>query len=175
MKHSNEYAFSLYRLAKEQERVEAYGKCLMQVKCVLDENPNYLPLLHSPALPLETRLELIDKAWGETEVKEVLYLIKLLCEKARILTLPQCIEEFFRLKKEAEMRVPVEVCYASPLSENQMTKLSDAIRKQTGKIPEITYRQDPLLIGGIRVTVEDAVWDGSLSAKLGNLKGVIKG
>ena len=56
-----------------------------------------------------------------------------------------------------------------------MTKLSDAIRKQTGKIPEITYRQDPLLIGGIRVTVEDAVWDGSLSAKLGNLKGVIKG
>ena len=54
-------------------------------------------------------------------------------------------------------------------------ELEEKLRIITGKIPEITYREDPSLIGGIRVQIEDAVLDGSLSAKIGALKGVIKG
>lgn len=175
MKSSNEYAFSLFRLAKEQGRIDQYAESLDFVSRIVEQNPDYLSLLHSPALPLETRLKLIDEAWGSVEIKEIVYFLKLLCEKAQIRSLPECIEEFFLMKKEWEKCIPVEVRSAFPLTEEQKTRLSEIIKIQTGKNPEMTYYEDSSLIGGIRVKIEDAVWDGSLSAKLGTLKGVMKG
>lgn len=174
MKSSNEYAFSLFRLAKQQKRIPQYAQCLDLVRRVIEQNPSYLSLLHSPALPLEVRLKMIDEAWESLEIREILCFLKLLCEKAQIHNLPECIEEFFLMKKEWENCVPVEVCSAFPLTETQKAKLAEKIKLQTGKNPEMTYYEDLSLIGGIRVKIEDAVWDGSLSAKLGTLKGVIK-
>ena len=175
MKIGNEYALSLFQLAREQKRVEEYATSLTIVGKVCEENPDWIPMLASPAIPMEERLSLIDKAWSALEVKEVLYLLKLLCEKGRINTLPDCIGEFFALKKEAEQHVTVEVFFASPLSDEQKARLTEKIKIQTGKIPDIVYHEEPSLIGGIRVQIDDAVWDGSISAKLGTLKGVIKG
>ena len=175
MKIGSEYALSLFRLAKEQGRVPEYSLCLEEINRVISEQKDWLSVLHSPAIPLEERLSLIDKALGGAEIKEVPNFLKLLCEKGYILHLPACIEEFFFLKKEWEMRIPVEVRFAYPLSDDQKTKLEKKIQIKTGKIPEIVYREDLSLIGGIRVKIEDAVLDGSLSAKLGTLKGVIKG
>ena len=175
MKISSDYALSLFSLAREQDRVDDYGECLEEVRSIVSEHPDWLTLIHSPALPLEERPSLIDKAWGHLEVKEVLYFLKLLCEKGQILGLQSSVAEFFLLEKEWKKRVPVEVRFASPITEEQKTKLEEKLRIITGKIPEITYREDPSLIGGIRVQIEDAVLDGSLSAKIGALKGVIKG
>jgi F-type H+-transporting ATPase subunit delta len=79
------------------------------------------------------------------------------------------------LVQEWKKHVPVEVRFASPLTEEQKNKLEEKIRTIAGKIPEITYREDPSLIGGIRVQIVDTVLDGSLSAKISALKGVIKG
>ena len=175
MKTSNEYAFSLFQLAREQKRVADYAACLTEINEVCEKNPEWVTMLASPAIPMEERLDLIHKAWSELEVKEVLYFLKLLCEKGQIQFLSHCIAEFFALKKESERHVAVEVLYASPLSEEQKARLTEKIKIQTGKIPDMVYREDPSLIGGIRVQIEDAVLDGSISAKLGTLKGVIKG
>ena len=175
MKISSDYALSLFSLAREHDRIEEYGKCLEEVSRILSEHPDWLSLIHSPAIPLEERLSLIDKAWGQLEVKEVLYFLKILCEKGQIRGLQSSISDFFLLEKEWKKHVPVEVRFASPLTEEQKNKLEEKIRTIAGKIPEITYREDPSLIGGIRVQIEDTVLDGSLSAKIGALKGVIKG
>lgn len=175
MKISSDYALSLFSLAREQGRIEDYGKSLEEVRQIVSEQPEWLSLVHSPAIPLEERLSLIDAAWSHLEVKEILYFLKLLCEKGRIRGLKECISEFFLLEKEWKKHILVEVRFASPLTKEQKAKLEEKIRTITGKIPEITYREDPSLIGGIRVQIEDAVLDGSLSGKIGALKGVIKG
>ena len=175
MKISSDYALSLFSLAREQDRIEAYVKCLEEVSSILSEQPEWLNLIHSPAIPPEERLSLIDQAWGHLEVKEVLYFLKILCEKGLIRGLQCAISDFFLLVQEWKKHVPVEVRFASPLTEEQKNKLEEKIRTIAGKIPEITYREDPSLIGGIRVQIEDTVLDGSLSAKIGALKGVIKG
>ena len=175
MKISNEYALSLFHLAKEQGRIEQYGVCLNAVREIIAPHPEWLSLLYSPAIPTDERLTIIEAAFGEMEVKEVLYFLKLLCEKGHVLCLEACIAEFFRLENESKKRVAVEVRFASPLTEEQKAKLEEKIKKQTGKIPEIVYLEDPSLIGGIRVQIEDAVFDGSLSGKIRALKGVIKG
>ncbi len=174
MRISNDYALSLFELAKEQNRVDDYKAALDTVGQVIRENPKWLSLLHTPAIPLEERLGLIDDAFGALKAREVLNFLKLLCEKGEILHLPECIAEFFGLEKEFQNRIPVEVRFAAPLTDGQKTRLEEKIAKITGKVPEITYYRDPSLIGGIRVQIEDAVLDGSLSARLGALKGVMK-
>lgn len=175
MRIGSEYALSLFSLAKEQGRMDHYEKDLNTVRVAIEENPQWLSVLHSPAIPIRQRLELIDTAFGDLDVKEVLSFVKLLCEKGLIRSLSDCISEFSLLKKEAEQRVPVTVRFASPLSEEQKAKLAEKIKLRTGKIPEIVYCSDPSLIGGIRVQIGDTVLDGSLSGKLSALKGVIEG
>ena len=172
---SNDYSFSLFGLAKEQGRIGEYKASLETVRQILEEYPNWLSLLFTPAIPMEERVNMIDSAFGSLEVREVLSFLKLLCEKGKIRLLPECIEDFFRLEKESQNRISVEVRFASPLKEEQKSRLEEKLAKLTGKIPEITYSEDPSLIGGIRIQIEDAVLDGSLSARLGTLKGVIKG
>ena len=175
MKISSDYALSLFNLAKEQSKIKDYEQALKEVLDVISAQPEWLTLVYSPALPLEERLALIDQAWSHLEVKEVLYFLKLLCEKGQIRGLKESIQEFFLLQKEWNKHVPVEVRFASALTEEQKARLEEKIRIMTGKIPEITYCEDSSLIGGIRVQIEDAVLDGSLSGKIGALKGVIKG
>ncbi len=171
----SEYGFSLFCLAREQKRIDDYAECLLQVEKAVSENPDWLSLLRSPAIPLGERLGLIDKVFHDLAVKEVLNLLKLLCEKGQIQILPECIAEFCLLVQEWKKHIPAEVRFAFPLTDEQKEKLVKKIEKMTGKIPEMTYIEDPSLIGGIRVKIEDAVLDGSVSANLGALKEVIKG
>jgi len=174
IKADSEYALSLFTLAKEQKRVDDYAACLRTVQTAIEANPDWILLLHNPAIPVKERLELIDEAFASLEVKEVLYFVKLLCEKGRVRLLSECISEFFSLENAWRQRIIVKVCSAIPLTDEQKEKLEEKIKKRTGKIPETLYSVDSSLIGGVRVQIEDAVLDGSLSARLDSLKGVIE-
>ena len=129
----SEYAESLFVLGQEKGLTEDYCASLLLVKEVLDENPEYLHLLHSPALSVEERLGLIDSAFGNLKAEDVLSFLKLLCEKGRIQTLPACIKDYFDMVKDAENKVLVRVFSANELSGEQKERLCEKLSKKTGK------------------------------------------
>ena len=53
-----------------------------------------------------------------------------------------------------------------PLSDEETATLTKALEKRFGKKIEATVAVNPALIGGARITVGDAVIDGSVQAKL---------
>ncbi len=171
---SKEYAFSLFSLLSERNDITAYANALETVDKVLEENGEYSALIHSPALPLEARLALLDEAFGDRFPQEVLSFLKLLCEKGHFLHVRACIREFFALKEEAERRVPVTVVTSIALNQEQKERLTKKIQTLTEKEPDITYQIDKNIIGGIQIRVEDRVIDGTLSGKLSLMKGVLK-
>ena len=169
---SKEYSFALFTLAREKNQLEEIMAGVEEIKGLLENNEDYLLILRSPALPLSSRLSMIDEAFGSQNEYLVSFL-KLLCENAEIDNLGDCIKEFLALYKELEGRLACRVYYAQELSPDQKKRLEEKLSKVTGKEIDAIYIEDRELIGGVKVVLDDKVIDGSLTNRLSNIKGVI--
>ena len=59
------------------------------------------------------------------------------------------------------------------LNAQQLTRITEAIQKATGKQVEVKVVIDPTILGGVVTTVGDTVIDGSVRTRLEQLKNVI--
>lgn len=167
-----EYASALFMLASENNCCGEYAKHLSQVKALIEEAPEYVRFLESPAIPLSERLGAIDNAFG-TMPEHVVSFIKILCENGRIAHILDCIKEYNELLKISENRTVATVYYVEPLSDEQKTALISKLCTISGKDVEAVYIEDTSLIGGIKVLLDDKTIDGSIANRLNKAKGVI--
>ena len=167
---SKEYTAALFSLAMENGLVDEFKQELGEIKDLIDDD--YILVLSSPALSLSMRLDMIDEAFG-TMHEYVVSFMKLLCENGQISILPEAINEFFLLCHELENRVTAKIYYVKEPSEAQKARLEDKLSKMTGKKIDALYIENSALIGGIKIELDDRIIDGSLSARLSNIKGVI--
>ena len=59
---------------------------------------------------------------------------------------------------------------AKPLDPAQLSQITAALEKLSGKKVDISKREDPNLLGGVVAKVGDVVYDGSLRTQLRNLR-----
>ena len=80
------------------------------------------------------------------------------------------VQELLGERASAKDSVVGEVRSAIPLTEDQQTRLADALGKATGKKVELKVVVDPSVLGGIVAQVGDTVIDGSVRARLDQLR-----
>ncbi len=170
---NKEYAEALFLLSSEKNCVEKFAEKLALIKDAINENPDYLEFLSSPAVDLSERLDAIESAFESIEEEFLISFLKLLCENGRIKELPMCIEEFFYLKTMAENKVTATVYYCFPLDDAQKEALQKKLERTSGKNVDLLFIEDKSLIGGIKVELDDKVFDGSAKRYLQQVKGVI--
>ena len=98
-----EYAEALFMLALEEDKCNEISLALSQIEVAINENPQYLDLLDSPAIPLAERLSLIDEAFSDSE-QYVVSFLKLMCENGHIRSFSLCKEEFCAFWKLIEAK-----------------------------------------------------------------------
>ncbi len=173
MTNSNsEYAKALFVLSLEQDKLEAYAKCLEDIKSVINEE--YIEYLFSPAEPLSRRLSAIDEAFGSAP-EHIVSFLKLVCENGRAKELPFLIEEFFTLKKIHENSITAKVSSAVALSVSQKERLEKKLSDLYKKNITAVYTVDATLIGGMKIEIDGKTLDGSISKKLSSIKGAMNG
>ncbi|MDB4937885.1 MAG: synthase delta chain [Labilithrix sp.] len=94
----------------------------------------------------------------------------LLVDRRRIRALPAIAT---RLREMADLRRGItraEVLTALPLSEEYFEKLQRELERITGRKVALDRKLDPSLICGVLVRIGDTVYDGSLVARLRQLK-----
>ncbi len=170
---AKEYAIALFKLAVSKGEVKKYAECLATVSAVFSENEEYANVLNSPAILLSERLTAIDQAFATLECEYITNFLKLLCENGHICELQECIKEYKNLLNDYENRVIATVYYVEELSEEQKSALINKLSKLTKKTVEAVYIKDSSLIGGIKVEIDGKTLDGSISARLNRVKGVI--
>ncbi len=169
---SKEYAEALFALALEGEQVAEYEKKLSLIDSVMEENPEYIELVDSPAVLLSERLGVLDESFGDMP-EYILSFLKLLCENRHFGEIRRIISDFSELVRLSENRAEATVYYASPLDDAQKAALIERLEKKSGKKVEAVYVYDESLIGGIKVKLDDIMLDGSISGRLNKIKGVI--
>ena len=88
--------------------------------------------------------------------------------------LPQIATMFETLKNDAEATAKATIESAFALTDAQVDALRGALEKRFGRKIEATVTVNPELIGGARVTVGDAVLDGSVQAKLAAMRAQLR-
>ncbi len=170
---NREYAEALFMLALEENQVSEYSQALGFVSNAIEESPEYIDFLISPAVPLAERLAAIDEAFGGAVPEHVLSFLKILCENRKAYLLSGCIKEFEKLVQASSNRTTATVYSVVDLSESQKDALCKKLAKISGKEIDLVCIKEASLIGGIRVEVDGKIFDGSIKQRLHEVKKVI--
>lgn len=164
-----EYGKALYMLADEENIVDTVFDQVNLIKSILKENPEYIKLLDTPAVPNDEKIGLIDSAFGGAD-EIVLNFIKILCLKKSVYQFEKCASEYMKLYDVSKGIVRAVALTAVPMTEEQVLLLKTKLDQITGKTVILENRVDSSIIGGVSVRMPDVQLDGSIKNKLKNFR-----
>ena len=166
---TSRYAEALYSLKKETNSLESSQKEVKELIKVLRENPDFLVLLTSSYKEFEEKEEIIDKVFIGVD-EEIKTLIKIVVKNHRGQYLIEIFENYNSLVNEYRGVLEGLVYSTEPLSESQLAKLNSAIGKIETRPVELKNIIDPSLIGGVKVVINDHIYDGSIKRHIDDMK-----
>ena len=171
---AREYGKALFLLAEEEGTTELALGDIRLVKEAMSKHPTYETLLDTPALPVETKLGLIDEAFAGINAN-VKNLLKILCEKHATHDMPKVASVFEALYDEARGNLRVEAITALPMTKKQLAAMQNKLELQTGKHIFIENIVDASILGGVTLRYGGVQIDGSVKARLESLEKSLKG
>jgi F-type H+-transporting ATPase subunit delta len=96
--------------------------------------------------------------------------LRTVIENGRLAALPEIAAQFRELKNSAGGLSDAVVYSAFPMDAGALNGVSGALEKRFGRKLNVSVKEDPSLIGGIRVVVGDEVLDTSVKARLEQMK-----
>lgn len=168
------YAKALYRLAREEGRVEEIAREYRTILADVDGIPDFISFLSHPLVPREAKLGLVDRAFPAI-ANELRNLFRVLIRNGREGYLDLIWEEFLAVRAAEERAIRVGVVAAQRLPEAERSRLIDRVGRALGGRVELEERIEPDLIGGARIEIGGKVIDGTLRAKLAELAAFLAG
>lgn len=172
---SKEYGGALFELALEEGLDFEILDQIQIVREILKNNPEYIKLLDAPNIAKDERLGAVDQAFRGRVHEYLCSFLKLLTERGRIREIFSCADEYETRYYENKGLVVAEVQSAVELTDKQKNAVLAKLEKSTGRDVELKCRVNPSLIGGMRILVNGALYEGSVKAKLNELRGTLTG
>ena len=163
------YAVALYSLKRESNTLLETQQEVKELIKVIKDNPDFLVVLNSSYLSKEERISTVDKVFVSVD-EQIKNLIKIVVDNNRSLYLLGIFEDFNSLVNEYRGVKEGLVYSTEPLKEAALKKLEAAISKKEKEPVELRNIVDPSLIGGVKVVINDHIYDGSLKHNLEQLK-----
>lgn len=165
------YAEALFDIGVAEQSVGTIYDDLHAVQAALSGlDPELREFFSLPQLRRETKVRILDLAFQGKVSRPVLGLLHVLVEKRREPLLDNVVEAFDRYRDRHEGRVQASVTAARKLDPDLAEALRAALEQQTKKTVVLQERVDPGVLGGIRVSLGDAVIDGTIRRGLADLR-----
>ena len=103
----------------------------------------------------------------------LLAILRMMVSRGQVSAFSGMVRDYEELAREYRGEAVAVVTSAVPLSEAQTVALRQKLAKKLGQKITIQCREDPSLIGGLRVEVDGRVIDGSIRNKLEEIKEVM--
>ncbi len=127
--------------------------------------------LTNPAIRRADRRKVIDallvRIGAQPQTKNLVYL---LLDGERLFAVPDISRELDAMLQAKSNHVTAEITSAKPLDPAQLSQITAALEKLSGKKVDVSKKEDPNLLGGVVAKVGDTVYDGSLRTQLRNLR-----
>jgi F-type H+-transporting ATPase subunit delta len=170
MKDSDLYGQSLYDLASSENLADEILCQMQTVRQLFTENPDYVRLLTEPSIPKKQRLALLDEAFGSDMQPYLLNFLKILVENGMVRDFGGCCRRYTALYNADRGIAQAEVTSAVPLSGQQLERLRAKLEEISGKKIQLQPKVDPSVLGGLRVSLEGKLLDGTVKGRLDDLR-----
>jgi F-type H+-transporting ATPase subunit delta len=161
------YAKAIFDIGLQQGDLAKLGQDIRSLAKAMNESHELVTVLTNPAIRRSDRRKVVDGLLQTIGVQTASrHLVYLLLDGERMATLPAISRALDAMIEEKAGRVAAEVISAKPLDPSQLSQISAALEKLSGKQVSVTTRQDPELLGGVVAKVGDVVYDGSLRTQL---------
>lgn len=165
------YAKAVIELGHASGSLDKMGSDLRELAKAMKTSDELQTVLSNPAIRRADRRRVLDgllqRIGAQPNSKNLVYL---LLDGERLHAVPAISREVDAMIEARAGRVSAEVVSAKPLDASQLTQITLALEKLSGKKVDITKREDPDLLGGVVAKVGDQVYDGSLRTQLRTLR-----
>ena len=166
---TSRYAEALYSLKREQNTLLESQIEVKELIKVLKQNPDFMMLLSSSYKDFLEKEKMIDKVFVGVD-EDIKTLIKIATKNHRGQYLLEIFTDFNSLVNEYRGVKEGLVYSTLPLSESQLTSLNELITQLEHKPTELKNVIDPTLIGGVKIAINDHIYDGSIKHHIENMK-----
>lgn len=163
------YAKALYEACQERGIADQAIGQMREVSAVLAD-PELLTVLTHPNIDASVKTGVLQQVFQGKVADEVLNLLLLLVERKRAEQIPAVYGEFVKIVDEAMGRAEAVVYSHQALNAQETSSIQATFSTLTGKTVHVTNIIDTALLGGIKVSIGDKLYDGSLSGKLKRLE-----
>ena len=170
------YAAALFDIADERRMLDEVASDLRQLRTMLAASLDLSRLMRSPILTRSEQGKAISALAAHAGFSPLVRdFLAIVAKNRRLFAIPGMIEAYLEKLAERRGEITAQVVAARPLSETQLTLLSDQLRRSVGRRVSVDTRVDPGLIGGMVVKVGSRMVDGSIKSKLQRLRLAMKG
>lgn len=163
------YAIALFNAAKAEDVLDQVHGDVTSFGRLLQVEPALRNFLLSLRISGEEKRELIMKAIGDRASGLFVKFVLLLIDKKRTANFDEIAQAFISLYEEHQGVVEVRVVTAIPLDAEMERKAKEVVERRTGKKVKLEKRVEPRIIGGMIMFIENQVYDGSITNRLGDL------
>ena len=168
------YGQGLYALAKEENLEDTVLQELSVLNDAFAGEPDFLKLLAASNVPKQERVAMIDTAFRDKVQPYVLNFLKLLTEKGHIAHFSHCVEAYQAQYNADKGILRVKAISAIALTEPQKQQLSEKLSAITGKKIDLVCKQDPSVLGGVRLSYSGVQVDGTVESRLQDMEKMLK-
>lgn len=166
---ASKYATALYELALENNQLDLYQEQIRFVLNSFEENEEFFDVLNSKFLSIKEIHEIIEKTYVGVE-QDIISLLKIIVENHRVSLLKDILVSFNFLCNSYKGITEGMLFSAFPLDKKTISDIELAIGKKEGRKIYLIFKIDPSLIGGVKVVINNHIYDGSVKNKLAEMK-----
>ncbi len=166
----NAYADGLLAIASAEGDAAAVVDELFVVAQALDASKELTDTLSDPHLPVARRQQIVEDLLGGRASSTTTSLVSLVVANGRAKNLSKIVTELAERAAGSRGEVVAEVRSAVALTDDQKTRLAEALATTTNQQVTIRNIIDPTVLGGIVTQIGDTLLDGSIRTRLTQLR-----
>lgn len=143
---------------------------LFRVSRTIDGNDQLRDALSDPRIEAARRVQIVQDILGGSALPLTVSLVSTVVTNGRVRELSTIVDLLVSRSAAGGDRTIAKVRSAVPLTDEQKTRLAEALSKTTGQPVEILVEVDPSVLGGLVTTIGDTVIDGSVRHRLSQLR-----
>jgi len=175
-KLSRRYATAFFELAVERGLLKLALIQVQSIKTIFEDEKIYRFIVY-PGIPKKEKCKIIEgfyaDLFGDESIAELKSLIALLIEKNRETIIKNVLEDFLVMANKFLGEVKVVITSAAPMNVKTEAQLKNALSLKIGKHVLVGTEINQDLLGGVYVSAEDFIIDGSVKGGLNELKDFI--
>lgn len=164
------YAEALLGIITAEGNVGETTDELFRFARTLEGNDELWGVLADPHIPADRRGQIVQDLLGGKASDVTLACVSLVVTAGRARELPAIVDLLVAATARATAKQVAQVRVAKPLSDDQRERLARALAASVGTDLDLKVVVDPTVIGGVVAQIGDRVIDGSVRARLNQLR-----